>query len=290
MLAMATTAGPSKDKIKVGSRSIVCQEADIRGDVTIGAGCVLHPKCTMFAYAGPIVMGDCCIVEETAVIVNRNKAPMVIGSYNLFETGCRIEAASIGSYNTFEPKSRVPSSIALKDYCVIGAGCVVLPELPAMPQEWEDIKRPAEIGAQSDRASPTEAPGSGASGIVPEQTVPPSPISGSQALQVPTDASACSPPSSSQPGPPNNATDPVDAAVATATPTAVLSSVGADSGIVNPPSFTEHLPSYTVVYGASAARRKWSGEGKGQQVALMHKHLAYLRETLPKFVDLKLIT
>lgn len=52
----------------------------------------------------------------------------------------------------------------------------------------------------------------------------------------------------------------------------------------------EHLPDYTVVYGAKNERRKWSGEGKLQQTALMHKHLAYLSETLPKYSRLKLFT
>lgn len=52
----------------------------------------------------------------------------------------------------------------------------------------------------------------------------------------------------------------------------------------------DHLPSFTVVYGPNSTRRRWSGEGRGQQVALMHKHLAYLSETLPRFVKLKLIT
>ena len=52
----------------------------------------------------------------------------------------------------------------------------------------------------------------------------------------------------------------------------------------------EHLEDYTVVYGADNDRRIWSGEGKGQQVALMHKHLAYLTEMLPKYSRLKLIT
>jgi dynactin-6 len=52
----------------------------------------------------------------------------------------------------------------------------------------------------------------------------------------------------------------------------------------------EHLEDYTVVYGANNERRIWSGEGKGQQIALMHKHLAYLTEMLPKYSRLKLIT
>ena len=52
----------------------------------------------------------------------------------------------------------------------------------------------------------------------------------------------------------------------------------------------EHFEDYTVVYGKENQRRQWSGEGKGQQEALMIKHLAYLTEMLPKYSRLKLIT
>lgn len=51
----------------------------------------------------------------------------------------------------------------------------------------------------------------------------------------------------------------------------------------------EYLEDYTVVYGRENQRRQWSGEGKGQQEALMIKHLAYLTEILPKYSRLKLI-
>ncbi|KAK9898561.1 trimeric LpxA-like protein [Cystobasidium minutum MCA 4210] len=193
---LANAPGTSKDRIIVGSKAIVCQDADLRGEISIGSGCVLHPRCTIFAYAGPIILGDYCIVEENAVIVNRSKEPMTIGSYNLFEVGCRIEAQSIGSYNTFEPKSRVSSSLSIGDYCTIGAACIATADQTASAEDW-----------------------------------------------------------------------------------AALDELG-----------SKHLPDYTVVYGAANERRKWSGEGKVQQIALMHKHLAYLSETLPKYARLKLFT
>lgn len=52
----------------------------------------------------------------------------------------------------------------------------------------------------------------------------------------------------------------------------------------------QYLPSYTIIYGSENQRRVWSGEGEIQQVALMHEHLAYLTETLPKHSRLKLFT
>ena len=67
----------------------MCQDVELKGDITIGAGkrkkktvsyvtnvvrnagTVVHPKATIFAIAGPIVIGQGCIIEEGAIIVNR---------------------------------------------------------------------------------------------------------------------------------------------------------------------------------------------------------------------------
>ena len=57
-----------------------------------------------------------------------------------------------------------------------------------------------------------------------------------------------------------------------------------------PQNVKETIPDYTVIFGPNSTRRRWSGEGSGQAVALHHKHLAYLTETLPKYHKLKLVT
>ena len=69
---------------------MVCQDVELKGDITIGSGIVIrnpqlglhssliftgtivHPKATIFAIAGPIVIGANCIIEEAAIIVNRS--------------------------------------------------------------------------------------------------------------------------------------------------------------------------------------------------------------------------
>lgn len=145
---------------------------------------------------------------------------MTIGSYNHFETGARIESPRIGSYNTFEPRSRVPQSVTLGDYCVIGAGCSVVPDVSASQADFD------RLDALLDEEE---------KGVDPQESV------------------------NTQPHPDIS-------------------------------EQKEHLEDYTVVYGVDNDRRIWSGEGKGQQVALMHKHLAYLTEMLPKYSRLKLIT
>ena len=59
------------DSLRIAKGVVVCAEADVRGDVTIGINCIIHPKVRIFAYGGPIVIGEGCLIEEQTVIVNR---------------------------------------------------------------------------------------------------------------------------------------------------------------------------------------------------------------------------
>lgn len=57
----------------------------------------------------------------------------------------------------------------------------------------------------------------------------------------------------------------------------------------SPDTTRETLPDNTQVFGGTEARRRlWSGEGSGQARAFHEKHLAYLRETIPKGNRLKI--
>ena len=63
---------PIRDRFTIHSKAIVCQDVELKGDITIGSGTIVHPKATIFAVAGPIVIGSGCIIEEGAIIVNRS--------------------------------------------------------------------------------------------------------------------------------------------------------------------------------------------------------------------------
>lgn len=121
------TMPPAKDKFVIHSKAVVCQDVDLKGDITIGAGTVVHPKATIFAIVGPIVIGQNCIIEEGVIIVNRRKEIMRIGDDNLFEIGCRVESPSVGNSNTVSTRARLHYTIRLTSHCVIGAGCLVAP-------------------------------------------------------------------------------------------------------------------------------------------------------------------
>ncbi|PWN51302.1 trimeric LpxA-like protein [Violaceomyces palustris] len=120
---------PLRDKLTVGSRVIIAEQADLRGEISIGSGTVIHPKATILALQGPISIGSNCIIEETAAIVNRTKELMKIGDENLFEVGCRIESPRIGSYNTFEIRSRVAHTVSIGSFCTVGAACTLIPSV-----------------------------------------------------------------------------------------------------------------------------------------------------------------
>lgn len=117
-------------------RAIVCEDSIIKGDVTISSGSVIHPSAQIYAESGPIIIGENCIIEEYAKIIHRippghklhEENPekphvLVIGSNNIFEVGCQVEALKIGEKNVFECKSFVGSGVTISSGCVIGAGC-----------------------------------------------------------------------------------------------------------------------------------------------------------------------
>jgi dynactin-6 len=119
----------SKGKPKIGLGSIVCKEADIRGEVIIGSKTVIHPKASILALGGPIRIGDGNLIEEQTCIINQSDfasdhpTVMEIGNNNFFEVGSRCEAIKVGNNNIFECKSKVGQQVILGDGCVIGACC-----------------------------------------------------------------------------------------------------------------------------------------------------------------------
>ncbi|KAJ7577077.1 trimeric LpxA-like protein [Mycena floridula] len=149
---------PIRDKFTIHSKAIVCQDVELKGDITIGSGSIVHPKATIFAIAGPIVIGANCIIEESSIIVNRRKEVMRIGDDNLFEIGCRIECPSIGDSNTLSTRSRVHHTVRIGSYCVIGAGCLVVPTEDEILEDYTVIYGPfAERRKWSGRGKVQEA-------------------------------------------------------------------------------------------------------------------------------------
>ncbi|KAJ7072187.1 trimeric LpxA-like protein [Mycena amicta] len=148
---------PIRDKFTIHSRAVVCQDVELKGDITVGAGTIVHPKATIFAIAGPIVIGSGCIIEEGAIIVNRQvlffqplsddihrrKEVMHIGDDNLFEIGSRVESPTVGDLNTISTRARVHHTVRIASYCNIGAGCLVVPTEDEFLDDYTVIYGPA---------------------------------------------------------------------------------------------------------------------------------------------------
>ncbi|GJQ66365.1 putative dynactin [Trypoxylus dichotomus] len=127
----------SRNNIKIIAGAIVCHEAKLRGDVTIGAGTIMHPCASINAEAGPIIIGEKCLIEEQSKITHRvpfdreeqkNIPVLIVGSNNVFEVGCNVEACKIGDNNIFESKCFVGNKVTVTNGCIIGAGCYVTEE------------------------------------------------------------------------------------------------------------------------------------------------------------------
>ena len=121
----------SSGNFKIAKDAVVCSEAQLVGDVTIGSRTVIHPTARILAEGGPIVIGDNNLIQEKVTIINSkpsnvessNVRCMIIGNGNVFEVGAYSESMVVGDSNTFEAKSRVSRVTAISSHCVIGAGC-----------------------------------------------------------------------------------------------------------------------------------------------------------------------
>ncbi|PSN56462.1 Dynactin subunit 6 [Blattella germanica] len=109
--------------IKIAPGAMVCNECELRGDITIGSMTVIHPRASIIAEAGPIIIGECNIVEEQARIINRgppgdatptSTPVMIIGANNVFEVDCCSEAMKIAF---------IGREIELTNGCFVGAAC-----------------------------------------------------------------------------------------------------------------------------------------------------------------------
>lgn len=128
----------SNKDITIAPGAVVCVESKLRGTITVGSMTVIHPKATIIAEAGPVIIGENNIIEEQASIIHRipdgepvpdQPVPLVIGANNVFEVGCTIFAQGVGDHNVLEVKCHVGPNITLGNGCIIGAGCrLTVPE------------------------------------------------------------------------------------------------------------------------------------------------------------------
>lgn len=148
--------------VKIAPGAMVCNECELRGDITIGSMTVIHPRASIIAEAGPIIIGDCNIVEEQARIINRgppgdatptSTPVMIIGANNVFEVDCSSEALKIGDNNVLEAKCFVGREVELTNGCIVGAACQLsYPEI--VPENTVIFGSKCSRRQQADRPPP----------------------------------------------------------------------------------------------------------------------------------------
>ncbi|KAL2731521.1 dynactin subunit 6 [Vespula maculifrons] len=124
-----------RSNLKIASGAVICDESILKGDITIGKGTVVHPRASILAEAGPIIIGEGNIIEEMATIANRlpPDAPestmipvQIVGNYNVFEVDCICEAHKVGDNNILETKAHISKDVELTNGCVIGTACSLI--------------------------------------------------------------------------------------------------------------------------------------------------------------------
>jgi len=118
--------------LRISPTAVVCQEATLVGDITIGDGCIVHPKACILAEGGPIVIGTNNIIEEQVTIKNSVEAQeadkvkvITIGNNNIFEVAAHVEALLIGNDNVIECKAHLGPGTVIGNGCVIGSTQIV---------------------------------------------------------------------------------------------------------------------------------------------------------------------
>ncbi|ULU10332.1 hypothetical protein L5515_000634 [Caenorhabditis briggsae] len=113
-------------RVSIATSTIVCVEAEIKGEVIIKEGCVVHPHVVFDATNGPIYVGENNIFEEFAVIRNNSEGqPMIIGDSNIFQVHSKCSAKYVGSRNVIGVHAHLEDGCSVSDDCSIGPKCRV---------------------------------------------------------------------------------------------------------------------------------------------------------------------
>ena len=121
----------SENLLDIDTGAVVCNGANLIGQVKIGAKTVVHPKATLDGSTAPILIGQNNIIEENVVIrgtgtgTETGTGTMEIGSNNSFKVGTHCHARKVGNNNIFEVKSYVGEGVTISNECTIGPKCRV---------------------------------------------------------------------------------------------------------------------------------------------------------------------
>lgn len=121
-MSTAEDSSSSSKLILKGSGGVIFQGAKCEGMITLGEGTIIHPGAEIKATNGEIIFGDFNIVEEYAVIENKNDdgSPMIIGNDNVFSVRSKCFSKSVGNFNVIGFFSVIGKDSEISDNCFIG--------------------------------------------------------------------------------------------------------------------------------------------------------------------------
>ncbi|BEJ08719.1 hypothetical protein CcaverHIS641_0508130 [Cutaneotrichosporon cavernicola] len=97
-LPPSSTASPRRSPTKrrlvlrAGPETFVASESRLDGTLSLGTGCVIHPKATVIAAAGAsIFLGDGVVIEEMAEVLFRGPGRATIGSGTVVMVGAVVD-------------------------------------------------------------------------------------------------------------------------------------------------------------------------------------------------------
>ncbi|KAL1411275.1 hypothetical protein Q8F55_002226 [Vanrija albida] len=108
--------------------------------LSLGSGCVLHPRCSVRVAPGAaLALGDGCVVEEDAVLSFSGPGLASVGAHTVFMVACRadlVPGEAVGAWCSFMPRSRV-SGVRVGDQCTLSAGAALDAAHPALVGQVE---------------------------------------------------------------------------------------------------------------------------------------------------------
>ena len=128
----------------------ICKNAEVKGDVKFGFGCMIHPYSKIIAEEGSkIVFGDYNIIEEGVIIKACKKinsktkieepCEINIGNYNHFKIGAYVENTNVQNYNIIDYRAKIINGFILsktvmapltelREGKILKEGAIILPQ------------------------------------------------------------------------------------------------------------------------------------------------------------------
>lgn len=111
---------PLPDFVHCEENCIICSETIFEGPhpIQIGKNTIIHPRVTIAAKNGAILIGSDNIIEENVIIETTTSEPILIGDFNLIRVASQINCC-IGSGNIIEVRAKLLSTAKITDGCVV---------------------------------------------------------------------------------------------------------------------------------------------------------------------------